>query len=111
MRVLVAEDNPALAGFIAWHLERAGHEVTLAEEGYAALRLTEENDYDLLVLDVIMPGLDGDIVARKARERRPDLPVLLVTGSYGAHRVGDERALFKPFEPDDLLAAVEAALG
>jgi len=109
--MLVAEDNPALAGFMAWHLERAGHEVTVADEGYAALRLAEEHDYDLLILDVIMPGLDGDIVARKVRELRPDARILFVTGSYGAHRVGGEHALFKPFEPGDLLAAVDELTG
>ena len=110
MRVLVAEDNPMLAEFISFNLGRAGHEVAVADEGYAALRLTEERDFDLLVLDVVMPGLDGDIVARKVRERLPAIPILFVTGSYGAARVAGERALYKPFSPDELVAAVEAAV-
>lgn len=109
MRLLVAEDDPALAEFMAFELGRAGHEVEVASEGYAALRLVEEREFDLLVLDVVMPGLEGDIVARKARELRPGQRVLLVTGSYGAARVGDERALFKPFGPDELVQAVEEA--
>jgi two-component system OmpR family response regulator len=110
MHLLVAEDNPALAEFMAFNLRRAGHDVTVADEGYAALRLTEEHDFDLLILDIVMPGLDGDIVARKARERRPSLPVLYVTGSYGAGRVGEEPTLYKPFGPDELVAAVDNAL-
>jgi DNA-binding response OmpR family regulator len=109
MRLLIAEDDPALAEFMAFELRRAGHDVEVAADGYEALRAVEEGEFDLLVLDVVMPGLDGDIVARKARELRPEQAVILVTGSYGAQRVGTERALFKPFGPDELLQAVDEA--
>lgn len=109
MRLLIAEDDPALAEFMSFQLRRRGHDVEVADEGYAALRLVEEQEFDLLVLDIVMPGIDGDIVARKARELRPEQAVLFVTGSYGASRVGDEHALLKPFGPDDLVRAVENA--
>ncbi|HET8606398.1 MAG TPA: response regulator [Gaiellaceae bacterium] len=109
MRLLIAEDDPALAEFMAFELRRAGHDIEVAAEGYAALRLAEDHPFDLLVLDIVMPGIDGDIVARKARELRPEQPVLFVTGSYGASRVGTEATLFKPFGPDDLLQAVADA--
>lgn len=109
MYLLIAEDDPALAEFMAFELRRAGHDVDVAADGYQALRAVEEQEFDLLVLDVIMPGLDGDIVARKARELRPEQSILLVTGSYGAQRVGTERTLFKPFGPDELVQAVEEA--
>ena len=109
MRLLIAEDDPALAEFMAFELGREGHECDVAAEGYAALRLAEEQEYDLLVLDVVMPGLDGDIVARKARELRPEQRILFVTGSYGADRVGLEPTLFKPFGPEELLEAVRVA--
>ena len=109
MRLLIAEDDPALAEFMAFELRRAGHEIEVAEEGYAALRLAEEQEFDLLVLDVVMPGIEGDIVARKIREQRPEQRVLFVTGSYGADRVGMEQTLYKPFGPADLVEAVRVA--
>ena len=111
MRLLIAEDDPALAEFMAFTLRRAGHECEVAAQGYEALRLTEVGRFDLLVLDVVMPGLEGDIVARKAREARPEQRVLFVTGSYGADRVGLEPTLFKPFGPEELLEAVRVASG
>ena len=109
MRLLIAEDDPALAEFMSFELRRVGHDVEVASEGYAALRLAEEQEFGLLALDVVMPGIDGDIVARKARELRPGQPVLFVTGSYGASRVGLEPTLYKPFGPDDLVRAVALA--
>jgi DNA-binding response OmpR family regulator len=109
MRLLIAEDDPALAEFMSFQLGRAGHEIDLFADGYEALRAAEDQEYDLLILDVIMPGLDGDIVARKAREQRPEQPILFVTGSYGATRVGLEPTLYKPFQADDLLRAVAQA--
>jgi two-component system alkaline phosphatase synthesis response regulator PhoP len=113
--VVVAEDDPKQARVIAAYLERDGHSVCMVGDGVAALREVRRQPPDLLVLDVMMPEMDGLAVLRTLR-RESDLPVLMLTARSteddlvsGLH-VGADDYLTKPFSPRELSARVEALL-
>ena len=108
MRVLVADDSPHLVLLYRAVLEDAGFEVVSVSNGMAAIAAVEGGDLDLVILDVLMPGVSGDAIAERLRRTNPGLPVLLMTGDYGEQFVIDAAApvLRKPFAPDDLVRAV-----
>jgi CheY-like chemotaxis protein len=117
-RVLVIEDVEAVRTAIAGVLRTIGrHDVSTAGDVAQALALMADQPVDVVVTDIWMPGEDGIDFLRKARERHPDLPVIVVTGGgpkfppieltasvVEAH--GADVVLIKPFEDEDLLAAV-----
>jgi CheY-like chemotaxis protein len=105
-RVLVADDNRQFAEMLRVTLENAGYEVVTAYSGIAAV--TAAVDVDVAVLDVLLPGLSGDAIAERLRLTNPQLPILLMTGSYG-HQFASASGLpvlDKPFAQDDLVEAV-----
>ena len=79
-RILLAEDDDQLRFFLARGLERAGHVVDSVGDGAAALALADGADFDLLLADVVMPGLDGIELARRAGDMWPHLRVIFITG-------------------------------
>ena len=79
-RILLAEDDDNLRIFLARALRRAGHEVHAVADGNAALAWVSERPIDLLLADVVMPGLDGIELARRASDLWPDLRVMFITG-------------------------------
>ena len=118
MRILIIEDEQRLAAVLKRGLERAGYAVDCAFDGPhgAALAEMHHEDYDLLILDVMLPGIDGMAVCRRLRERRVMLPVLMLT-ARGA--VGDKVAgldagaddyVVKPFAFAELLARIRTLL-
>ncbi len=115
VRILLVEDNPEVAEVAARMLEELGHEVRVAGSGASALAMLEpESPIDLVFSDIVMAGeFDGLDMARKARELRPDLPVVLATGySEAAARIGDEFPILrKPYRLADLNRAIATALG
>jgi CheY-like chemotaxis protein len=105
--ILVADDNRGFADLVAATLEDAGYEVVTASTGLAAVACVEQNDVDLAVLDVLMPGISGDAVAERLRQASPGLPVILMTGADEDYAVGSGLpVLRKPFPQEDLLDAV-----
>ena len=86
-RILIAEDDDAVREFVARALALQGHEVTAVIDGGAALEALAAGPYDLLLTDIVMPGLDGIALALKVAKERPSMPVLLMTG-YAAERHG-----------------------
>ncbi len=114
MRVLVAEDDRRLARLLVRGLESEGYVVDAAHDGEDALALAESSAYDVLVLDVMMPRLDGIGVVRRLREQRSQVPVLLLTARAEIEdRVrgldaGADDYLAKPFAFDELLARLRA---
>jgi heavy metal response regulator len=116
MRILLVEDEPRVARFVAKGLREGSYAVDGVGDGEAALYQTEINDYDLIILDVMLPGKDGFEVCRKLRERDVKTPVLMLTARDTVDdRVegldsGADDYLIKPFEFKELLARVRALL-
>lgn len=120
-RILVVEDEPGIAGFVRRGLHFEGYAVDVVTDGPGALRALRDNPPDLLVLDVMVPGVDGIEIARRLRaaesaEQSPAIPVLMLTARDAvADRVAGLRAgaddyLIKPFDFEELLARIEALL-
>jgi len=115
MRVLIAEDNPAIRMMVQQVLEEEGHEVMLAENGLEALQRTLLYQPDAVVLDGRMPVMDGWEVCRRIKQQR-DIPVMMLT--VHAERADLDRArangandfLSKPFDIADLVAKVNSLL-
>jgi two-component system response regulator MprA len=114
-RILVVEDDPRLAATLERVLGAEGHDVEAAGDGSDALRRARERPFDLVVLDIMLPGLDGIAVCRKLRATGP-VPILLLTALGGTEeRVrgldsGADDYLVKPFAYEELLARVRALL-
>jgi DNA-binding response OmpR family regulator len=113
MRVLIIEDNPDIAANLGDYLEDHGHTVDFAGDGITGLHLAVVNDFDAIVLDLALPGMDGIEVCRKLRqEAGKDTPVLMLTArdrledKLAGFETGADDYLVKPFE----LQEVEARL-
>lgn len=113
--VLVVEDDPNVAEVIRLYLTKAGHAMRLAADGLEALRLYREQRPDLVILDVMLPFLDGWEVCREMR-REGDTPIIMLTarGESGERVLGFELGaddyVVKPFDPQELMARVRAVL-
>ena len=116
MRILIAEDDVALAGFVRKGLEAEHYAVDVSTDGEQARALASELDYDLLVLDLNLPRLDGVAILRDVRSRKTDLPILVLTGRGRIEdRVqcldsGADDYLVKPFSFSELSARIRALL-
>jgi len=116
MRMLIAEDDPALAGFVKKGLEAEHYAVDVSGDGEQARALAGEFNYDLVVLDLNLPRLDGVSILRHLRTRKPSVPILILTGrSRVEDRVqcldlGADDYLVKPFSFSELSARIRALL-
>ncbi|RVU22338.1 response regulator transcription factor [Streptomyces antnestii] len=114
-RVLVVDDDPTVAEVVAGYLDRAGYDVDRAADGPAALDRAHAQPPDLVVLDLMLPGMDGLEVCRRLRERGP-VPVIMLTarGDEGERilglEVGADDYVTKPFSPRELVLRVESVL-
>ena len=115
MRILVIEDNTDIAANLGDYLEDRGHTVDFAADGVTGLHLAVVHDFDAVVLDLSLPGMDGLEVCRRLRAGG-DVPILLLTARSGVpDKVagldsGADDYLVKPFSFDELLARVRALL-
>ena len=115
-RILVVEDNTDLAFGLRNNLEIEGYEVELAHDGKHGLDLALARPFDLVILDLMMPGLDGFRVLKALRERRDRTPVLILTArgqeddKVRGLRLGADDYVTKPFGVLELLARIEALL-
>jgi signal transduction histidine kinase/ActR/RegA family two-component response regulator len=113
-RVLVVEDDPGVRRFIVECLQMLGFAVSEASHGREGLDMMGAERPDLLIVDFAMPGMNGVEVVTAARQRAPDMPIILATGyadMEAVEKVVDpERVLRKPFQIDELEAAVRTAL-
>ncbi len=116
--ILVVDDEPTIADVVSRYLERAGYSARVAADGPGALRCAGEQRPDLVVLDLMLPGMDGLEVMRRLREygEGPRVSVILLTAK-GEHadriaglRLGADDYVVKPFSPAELVARVDAVL-
>jgi two-component system, OmpR family, response regulator ResD len=116
--ILVVDDEPTIADVVSRYLERAGYDARIAPDGPAALARAGEERPDLVVLDLMLPGMDGLEVMRRLREfgEGPRVSVILLTAK-GEHsdrivglRLGADDYVVKPFSPAELVARVDAVL-
>jgi DNA-binding response OmpR family regulator len=116
--VLIADDDPDILELVALTLERDGYEVLQARSGEEALRLADEREPHLAVLDLMMPGMDGCEVTRRLRaaEGQRRLPILILTAfaedrqAARALDAGADAYMKKPFSPRDLLAKASSMI-
>lgn len=115
-KVLVIEDNANLAFGLTRSLESEGYEVEAADDGNKGLELARTCGADLIVLDLMLPGIDGYSVLRQLREKGSDVPVLILTArseeadKVVGFRLGADDYVTKPFGLSELLARVQAIL-
>jgi two-component system copper resistance phosphate regulon response regulator CusR len=114
VKVLVIEDDRTVGQFVQRGLEEQGMQVDLIDEGIGGLKLASEGNYDLIVLDLRLPGLSGVELLRTARDRGVTTPVLILTAQDAveskvqALKIGADDYVTKPFAFEELLARVEA---
>jgi len=113
-RILLAEDDPQIARLVKFKLEREGFAVEWVEDGEAALQRVRQDQFDLVLLDVMMPGKDGFAVLEKLRADAPNLPVVMLTARAGERDLQRGAAatdyIVKPFDPAHLVERVRAIL-
>jgi CheY-like chemotaxis protein len=122
-KILVVDDDPVMQVTVRRVLEPAGHVVVVADDGAKGLARFQAESFDLLVLDIFMPGMDGFETMRRILERRPDMPIIMTSGRSHtpdsiqepdyltmALKLGAVSALPKPFRPVALLTMVADCL-
>lgn len=109
LSVLIVEDEALMRDVVKDYFEDAGYEVTEAEDGLTALELVEEKDFDLILLDIMIPEVDGFSVCRKIRKTK-DVPIIMITArseeddKLMGYELGADDYVTKPFSPKVLLA-------
>ncbi|TCP32097.1 two-component system alkaline phosphatase synthesis response regulator PhoP [Scopulibacillus darangshiensis] len=115
-RILVVDDEPSIVTLLSFNLEKAGFEVLTAETGTDALQKTKDNRLDLIVLDLMLPEMDGIDVCRKLREEGILVPILMLTAKDDeldkilGLELGADDYMTKPFSPREVVARVKAIL-
>jgi CheY-like chemotaxis protein len=122
-KILIVDDDSAVQATIKLLLERAGHSVVVAGDGRRGLGIFESGEFDLLFLDIFMPGMDGLETMRLVHQQQPLIPIIVISGhpvSWNADsgpdfltmaiKLGAVSSLQKPFKPAALLAAVANCL-
>ena len=122
-KILIVDDDNAVQATIRLLLERAGHSVVVASDGRKGLAAFEAGDFDLLFLDIFMPGMDGLETMRLIHQQQPLIPIIVISGNpvtwdsasgpvflTMATKLGAVSSLQKPFKPAALLAAVTGCL-
>jgi CheY-like chemotaxis protein len=123
-RILIVDDDNAVRTTITLLLERAGHSVVAARDGSSGLAQFETGEFDLLFLDIFMPGMDGIETMRLVHQQRPRVPIIVISGNpilsdsgqmpdflTMATKLGAVCSLQKPFKPTALIEAVNNSLG
>lgn len=123
-RILVIDDDKSVRAAIKTLLEHDGYDVVAAGDGRAGLEALANSAFDLVIVDIFMPGMDGLETIKAFHRRVPDVPIVAISGFMFrdtsapapdflamATKLGAAYALHKPFRPRELIAAVQACLG
>ena len=115
-KLLIVDDEPAIRTLIAKYAVREGYEYEEAENGIEAVEKCKANKYDLVILDIMMPELDGFSAGRQIKKDTPDLPIIMLSARaeeydrINGFEIGAEDYVVKPFSPKELMLRVSAIL-
>jgi DNA-binding response OmpR family regulator len=115
-RILLVEDDPTISDLVAYNLRRAGYDVLQEHNGRAGLEAALTQAVDLVLMDLMLPGLDGMAASREIVRRKPSLPIIMLTARSERETilegfdVGADDYIIKPFDLDVLLARIQARL-
>jgi CheY-like chemotaxis protein len=118
-RILVVDDNAMMRSVLRMSLQRAGHEVALAEDGLQAMKAIDGQSFDLIITDVQMPKMDGLDLVPALRKSLPDIKILVISGRVDGRgyealaaptKLGADGALEKPFTSERLIAKLAELL-
>jgi DNA-binding response OmpR family regulator len=115
-RILLVEDDPTISDLVAYNLRRAGYQVVQEHNGHAGLQAALSQSVDLVLMDLMLPGLDGMAATREIVRRKPDLPIIMLTARSERETIlegfgmGADDYITKPFDLDVLLARIQARL-
>jgi two-component system copper resistance phosphate regulon response regulator CusR len=116
MKILIIEDDQRIAELIQRALEEQGFAPTLAYDGLSGKKLALQNNYDLIITDIILPKMDGIDLCRQIRDSKPDIPIIMLTAlgstddKVEGFDAGADDYLVKPFEMRELLVRIRALL-
>lgn len=114
-QIMIIEDEPSIAEVVSLYMRRAGYQVQLAEDGRTALDLLEQQLPDLVILDLMLPKVDGLTITRWLRDRS-DVPIIMLTARreesdrIAGLEMGADDYVVKPFSPQELVSRVRAVL-
>ena len=117
-RILVAEHNQSTAEYLYTSLKKAGNSVEIVDNCLDAWRMSSQDCYDVLVVDVVMPGVDGFILAQKALQENPELQIIFVTGfagvamdTFATPAYAPAPVTTRPFHLKDIVSRVRYLMG
>lgn len=114
MKILIIEDEANVASFISRGLKEEGHDASIAMDGITGLEMLARHQFDCLILDIMLPGINGMEICRKLRESNNGIPILMLTALGTTENIvsglntGADDYLVKPFKFSELLARIEA---
>lgn len=118
MKILIAEDEKITSDTLKEILRSAGYDIDFAFDGEEAMKKVKETDFDLVLLNIVMPKIEGYEVLRQIKEIYPKLPVVFVSGKGDAEKIAESISKYKlngfiekPFSPDQVLEMVKKILG
>lgn len=115
-KILVIEDEPTLARLLTYNLQQEGYDIQVADHGVEGLRLAREQQYDLILLDLMLPGMSGFEILETLRQQGDSTPVIILTARNAEEEIvqglklGADDYMTKPFGVAELLARVSAVL-
>lgn len=115
-KVLVVEDESSIVTLLKFNLEKSGYNVIIANNGHTAVQLVREEKPDLMILDIMLPGMDGMDVCKTLRQEKHTIPILMLTAKDDEFdkvlglELGADDYLTKPFSPREVMARVKAIL-
>lgn len=113
-KVLVVDDEPSIATLLKFNLEKEGYSVETTDNGRAALEMALQQPFDFIILDIMLPGLDGIEVTKRLRQEKINTPILMLTAKDDqidriiGLEMGADDYLTKPFSPREVLARMKA---